>query len=257
MNGINLKDLKKRLPYKWRVQSVSKFKPQATCVAYIDARDAMDLLDEVVGPGNWQDTYEFRGNILFAKVGIKVNDEWVWKEDTGNETDIEADKGHVSDSFKRACVKWGIGRFLYSMEMRYVATNEKKEGNNRPYPVDNNGKRIWDLTKHFEGTAQRVEQVSTQPMSTTPVAVKATVKSVQTPQTDELQSYLSSAVPEFGGSTAPTQEEAPKQKATVRKIKKSCVNCKAEYTKIISGIAKTGNPYQMQTCDACNHKKFI
>ena len=46
---MNLKDLKKQIPYQWRVQSFSKNKAQAQCVAYIDARDVMNLLDEVVG----------------------------------------------------------------------------------------------------------------------------------------------------------------------------------------------------------------
>jgi len=45
---INLKDLQKKLPYKWRVQSFSKNKASAACVAYIDSRDVQDLLDEVV-----------------------------------------------------------------------------------------------------------------------------------------------------------------------------------------------------------------
>jgi hypothetical protein len=50
-----LKDLCKELPYKWRVQS-TKF-GTSTCVAYIDARDCMDLLDDVVGVGNWKKSY--------------------------------------------------------------------------------------------------------------------------------------------------------------------------------------------------------
>ena len=52
---MNLEDLKKELPYKWRVQS-SRY-GKATCVAYIDARDCQDLLDEVVGPENWQSIF--------------------------------------------------------------------------------------------------------------------------------------------------------------------------------------------------------
>ena len=49
---MKLKDLTKELPYKWRVQSTKYGK--TTCVAYIDARDCQDLLDEVVGAENWQ-----------------------------------------------------------------------------------------------------------------------------------------------------------------------------------------------------------
>lgn len=54
---MDLKELKKKIPYQWRVQSYSKTKPSASCVAYIDARDVMELLDEVCGPENWQSDF--------------------------------------------------------------------------------------------------------------------------------------------------------------------------------------------------------
>ena len=69
---MNLQELKKELTYKWRIQSTKYGK--ASCVAYIDARDAQDLLDEVVGPGNWQVKFEEHAGQLFSKVGIK----WWW-----------------------------------------------------------------------------------------------------------------------------------------------------------------------------------
>ena len=53
---MDLNDLKKEIPYKWRVQSTNQY--GSNCVAYIDARQAQDLLDEVVGPENWQVKYE-------------------------------------------------------------------------------------------------------------------------------------------------------------------------------------------------------
>ena len=65
---MNLKDLSKELPYKWRVQSTKYGK--TTCVAYIDARDCQDLLDEVVGPENWQSMFYEENGLLFCKVGI-------------------------------------------------------------------------------------------------------------------------------------------------------------------------------------------
>jgi hypothetical protein len=146
---MNIKDLQKKIEPQWRVQSFSKNKPQAQCVAYIDARDVMRLLDEVVGPENWQDDYKDLGGQIFAGIGIKVGDHWSWKWDTGSESNIEKEKGQASDSFKRAAVKWGIGRFLYDLPIQYVSANEIKTANNFPYVVDNTGKRVWDLTKHI------------------------------------------------------------------------------------------------------------
>ena len=137
-----LKELKKELPYKWRVQSAKYGK--ATCVAYIDARDAQDLLDDVVGPGNWATEYYEASGLLMCKVGIYVDGHWVWKSDTGSESNVEKNKGHASDAFKRACVSWGIGRFLYRLDIQQIPTKEYK-GKEYPYAKEKD-KIIFDGT---------------------------------------------------------------------------------------------------------------
>lgn len=146
---MNLKDLQKKIPAQWRVQSFSKNKPSGQCVAYIDARDVMKILDEVVGAVNWQDDYKIVGDMLVAGIGINTGSGWVWKWDTGTESNMEAEKGHMSDAFKRAAVKWGVGRFLYDYPIQYVDANEVKTKYNFPYPVDENKKRIYDLTTYI------------------------------------------------------------------------------------------------------------
>lgn len=146
---MNLKDLQREIPCKWRVQSFSKNKPSAQCVAYIDARQVSGLLDEVVGADNWQVEYKTIGDMLFAGIGIFLNDQWVWKWDTGSESQVEKEKGHVSDAFKRAGVQWGIGRFLYEKDIQFVKANEVKKATNFPYVVDDNGNRVWDLTEYI------------------------------------------------------------------------------------------------------------
>lgn len=146
---MEIEKLKQEIPYNWRVQSFSKFKPEAMCVAYIDARQVMDMLDNVVGPGNWQSQFkEHKGN-LFCSIGIKVDNQWVWKSDCGTESNMEKEKGEASDAFKRAAVMWGIGRFLYSLEIIKVPANCKKEKNTFPHVVDQNGKRVWDISEHL------------------------------------------------------------------------------------------------------------
>ena len=149
---FDLENLKKEMPYKWRVQSFSQYKASAKCVSYVDSRLVQDLLDEVVGPENWQDKYqEIKGN-LFCSIGIKVNGEWTWKSDCGTESNVDKQKGESSDAFKRAAVKWGIARFLYSLKMVTVQSNAKKEGSNKPYVVDPNGNQVWDLTTYINGS---------------------------------------------------------------------------------------------------------
>jgi hypothetical protein len=80
-------------------------------LAYLDGRDVMDRLDEVVGPDKWECDYKEIKNNLYC--GISVNGVWKW--DCGTESKTDAEKGESSDAFKRAAVKWGIGRYLYSL----------------------------------------------------------------------------------------------------------------------------------------------
>lgn len=97
---------------------------------YKNARVDMNILDETVGAENWQrEHYECKGN-LFCRVGIRCDDvkkqllEWVWKADCGTESNTEAQKGEASDSFKRACFNWGIGRELYTSPFIWINKND-------------------------------------------------------------------------------------------------------------------------------------
>lgn len=154
--NMDLSKLQKKITPQWRIQQFSKNKAQASCIAYIDARDVMKILDEVVGPGNWQDDYKMVGDQRFAGVGIKIDGEWIWKWDTGSESNVEKEKGEVSDSFKRAAVKWGIGRFLYDLEIQYVDTNEAKKGDNYPYVITKDKQRVWDLSRYINSNKKEL-----------------------------------------------------------------------------------------------------
>lgn len=94
---------------------------------YKDARCDMAILDEVIGPENWQRKhYECKGN-LFCSVGIRFPDGWTWKDDCGAESNVEKEKGEASDSFKRACFCWGIGRELYTAPFLWVTNPERND----------------------------------------------------------------------------------------------------------------------------------
>lgn len=108
----------------WRVGNVSKKdpeRPKGSALAYIDARTVMDRLDTVCGPAGWQNRYVMEGSKTVCEIGIKCGDEWVWKADGAGDSDIEAEKGALSDAFKRAAVRWGIGRYLYNLKTPWVA----------------------------------------------------------------------------------------------------------------------------------------
>ncbi|MEY3232716.1 MAG: hypothetical protein RLZ54_1010 [Candidatus Parcubacteria bacterium] len=136
---MSIRLLKKTIPFKWRVQSaIPKTNPtHVQMIAYVDARDVAEHLDTIVGAENWCDKYyEVKGN-LFCSIGIKVNDEWIFKSDCGTESRTEKEKGESSDAFKRAAVKWGINRDAYRVGMIKLPC---KLYNGQPYPTDSNGK---------------------------------------------------------------------------------------------------------------------
>lgn len=93
----------------WRVGQKTKDKKKAMMLVYIDARDVQDRLDEVCGM-NWKDDYkEVQGRLVCnLQVGNTV------RSDGAGDTDFEGEKGGLSDAFKRAAVKFGIGRYLYN-----------------------------------------------------------------------------------------------------------------------------------------------
>jgi hypothetical protein len=158
----------------WRAQSLTKAGDKAMALAYIDARDVMRRLDEVVGPANWQDRYEVHGDktICYLSICTDAHDidgvmtkDWITKADGAGDTAVEAEKGSLSDSFKRAAVKWGIGRYLYDMSAPWVPCET----------YESNGKKHWKAW-----TGNPWDFVRRQP-STPP---KPSARPVETPETN-------------------------------------------------------------------------
>lgn len=109
----------------WRIGATTQDKTKGIALAYIDARDVMDRLDAVCGPHGWQCDYPHANGKTVCRIGIKVGDEWIWKADGAGDSDVEAEKGALSDAFKRAAVRWGIGRYLYDLGETWVAIEPK------------------------------------------------------------------------------------------------------------------------------------
>jgi hypothetical protein len=96
----------------FRVQSINRG-GYATILAYKDARVDMQRLDDVVGPLGWMRRHTRDNHNCVVEIYNEKTSQWISKEDTGTESNAEAQKGLASDSFKRACFNWGIGRELY------------------------------------------------------------------------------------------------------------------------------------------------
>ncbi len=114
---------------------------------YKDARVDQNVLDETVGPMNWQRSHSRDNANCTVSIWDKEKGQWVSKEDTGKESNTEAEKGLASDSFKRACFNWGIGRELYTAPFIWIAAkdcNIKDSGR-----TDRHGKSVKTCSDHF------------------------------------------------------------------------------------------------------------
>ena len=87
---------------------------------YKDARCDQNILDETVGPMNWQRIHTRDNANCIVSIWDEKKQLWVNKEDTGTESNTEKEKGLASDSFKRACFNWGIGRELYTAPFIWI-----------------------------------------------------------------------------------------------------------------------------------------
>ena len=113
---------------KWRVGGRNREKTRGQALAYIDARAVMERLDEVLTPPMWSDEYRYvaEEKVVMCRLSLCIGGEWVSKEDGAEPSDIEPGKGAISDAFKRAGVKWGVARYLYSLSMPWVELKDEK-----------------------------------------------------------------------------------------------------------------------------------
>lgn len=102
---------------------------------YKDARVDQNILDETVKPMNWQRHHSRDNANCIVSIWDEEKKQWIEKEDTGKESFTEAEKGLASDSFKRACFNWGIGRELYSAPFIWINATDCniEQGNNGKY----------------------------------------------------------------------------------------------------------------------------
>ena len=137
---------------------------------YKDSRCDMRILDETVKPENWQkEFYECKGT-LFCRVGIRVRrefkttiapyDEWIWKTDAGEPSNMSAQKGEASDAFKRACFNWGIGRELYTAPFIWINEKQARIKNQNGRYICNDKFKVSNI-KYVDGKITFLEIVNT------------------------------------------------------------------------------------------------
>lgn len=129
-----------------RVASCNEYGVQL--LLYKDARCDQNILDETVGAMNWQRKHTRDNANCIVSIWDEDKKQWIEKEDTGKESFTEAEKGLASDSFKRACFNWGIGRELYTAPQMFVYAENLKTLKKETYQ----GKEKWVCKDTFTVT---------------------------------------------------------------------------------------------------------
>jgi hypothetical protein len=148
---MDIKDLQKPLPIEnidFRVQSINKG-GYATILAYKDARVDMQRLDDVCGALGWKREHTRDNANCIVSIWDENKKQWVSKEDTGTESNTEKEKGQASDSFKRACFNWGIGRELYDYPLIQIKLNDSELDKVTGKPTFNFKLKEWKWFTQF------------------------------------------------------------------------------------------------------------
>lgn len=115
----------------WRAQNLKADGSSALALAFIDSRDVQNRLDDVVGANNWSNKFNVFGDKTVCALSVRIGGEWIAKEDGAGNTDVEAEKGSLSDALKRSAVLWGIGRYLYAIPAPWVPCDSWKDKNDK------------------------------------------------------------------------------------------------------------------------------
>lgn len=144
-----------------RVQSISE--KGLSLLLYVTSRAGQNLLDEKYGPLGWQDSYKVIDGDLYCTISAwdKDKGQWVSKEDVGTASFTAKEKGRASDAFKRACVKHGIARELYSAPFIWIPASQCNIKTSKEGKSSTNDKFfVNDLTYNAAGEIDSLEIIN-------------------------------------------------------------------------------------------------
>lgn len=163
----------------------------AILLLYKDARCDMNILDETVGCLNWQRHHSRDNANCIVSIWDAEKKQWIEKEDTGTESNTQAEKGLASDSFKRACTNLGIGRELYTAPLIYIDKDKFKDKYEKFHCTDikYEGRRIKSVAIYIESTKEEI--TFTHKVKKPNTITKVSVDDKVTPPSEEEEKYNS------------------------------------------------------------------
>lgn len=107
----------------WKPGATTKDKQKCLAMPYADLRAYQSRLDEVCGM-NWGCTFQpWDGRIICQLTIAGVTRSSTGESDSG---DANAGTSAEAQAFKRACVAFGLGRYLYELPSPWVAYDGEK-----------------------------------------------------------------------------------------------------------------------------------
>lgn len=203
---------------------------------YKDARCDQNILDETVGPMGWMRSHCRDNANCIVSIWDEKKQQWISKEDTGTESNTEKEKGLASDSFKRACFNWGIGRELYTAPFIWVPAAacenlEKDDKSNR-----------WKCNDKFDVATIAIEDK------------KIIGLSIRNSKTRKVV-YTLGECPSVNTRDNSGQEEKPnfKRANTIPQETYICEDC----GRVIEGTTgRSGNPWSVERIVAHSRKTY-
>ncbi len=195
-----LKKLKKPFSFEeidWKVQMTNKERTQGMAVPYLNSRAIQNRLDEVVGAMNWTNEFMlWQEKAQICGIGLYDHERgaWLMKYDGAENTDIEPVKGGLSDSFKRAAVLWGIGRYLYEMESIWVAI--EPSGKSSRIKKEEFSK----LRRHYESSVAKLTGATATPQSAQAAPKESVAPKADKPSQETDYDYVIKATSDSGSS---------------------------------------------------------
>jgi len=139
----------------WKTQTKPNDKSMCLIVPYLKKSTVHERFDKAFGPAGWQNTISKVDGGFLCKISIRVEDQWITKEDGAGETQIEGFKGGISDSLKRTANRWGLGDDL--MHYPKVFCFVKQYGRSCFIPEKQQALLDKLVEKHRNGEVERSE----------------------------------------------------------------------------------------------------
>ena len=110
----------------WKPGATNGDKTRGLALAYVDLRHYIDRLNEVAGP-DWSDDYEVQegGKVVVCRLTVCG----VIRSDVGEAppNDENTATTALAQAFKRACVKFGLGAYLYRLPRQWVEYDAQRK----------------------------------------------------------------------------------------------------------------------------------